>query len=167
MWSLRALPPMSLRAPRLSLDTRLVGPQLMLRMGDPSDWRNWRNLREVSRDFLTPWEPTWPDNAMTYNYFCGLLRRQWRDWRQGRAYAFQIFLHDEKNESTPLVGGITLNDVQRNIAQKGTLGYWIGRPYARQGFMTEAVQLVCDFAFHTLRLHRVEASCLPNNESSK
>jgi len=66
-----------------------------------------------------------------------------------------------------LIGGITLNDVQTGIAQKGTLGYWIGQPYAGQGYMAEAVDLVCDFAFRTLRLHRVEASCLPNNEPSK
>ncbi|HEU0118363.1 MAG TPA: GNAT family protein [Alphaproteobacteria bacterium] len=66
-----------------------------------------------------------------------------------------------------MLGGIALNDVQRGIAQKGTLGYWIGAPYANQGFMTEATQLVLDFAFYTLRLHRVEASCLPRNEPSK
>ena len=33
--------------------------------------------------------------------------------------------------------------------------------------MTEAARLVCSFAFETLRLHRVEASCLPHNEPSK
>ena len=33
--------------------------------------------------------------------------------------------------------------------------------------MSEAAQLVCDFAFRQLRLHRVEASCLPHNEPSK
>jgi ribosomal-protein-alanine N-acetyltransferase len=26
---------------------------------------------------------------------------------------------------------------------------------------------VCDFAFRALRLHRIEASCLPHNEPSK
>ena len=167
MWFLRSLPNMPLGAAKPSPDLRLMGPRIVLRMGDPADWRNWRNLREQSRDFLTPWEPTWPDNAMTYSYFCGLLRRQWRDWRQAKAYAFQIFLNGTDGKAGALVGGITLNDIQRNIAQKGTLGYWMGETYAGQGYMTEAVQLVCDFAFQTLRLHRVEASCLPHNERSK
>lgn len=66
-----------------------------------------------------------------------------------------------------LVGGITLGDVQFAAAQKGTIGYWMGLPYAGQGFMTEAVALVCDFAFKELRLQRVEASCLPRNDASK
>ncbi len=40
-------------------------------------------------------------------------------------------------------------------------------PYAAQGFMTEAAGLVCEFAFERLRLHRVEASCLPHNDPSR
>src|ERR1700733_7172248 len=107
MWFLRSLSQTLPRSAKPSPDLRLMGPRVMLRMGDPADWRTWRNLREASRDFLTPWEPTWPGNAMTYNYFCGLMRRQWRDWRQGRAYAFQIFLHGAKGKSGTLVGGIT------------------------------------------------------------
>ena len=40
-------------------------------------------------------------------------------------------------------------------------------PYAGQGYMTEAVGLACTFAFDTLGLNRIEASCIPNNEASK
>jgi len=32
--------------------------------------------------------------------------------------------------------------------------------------MLEAVGLVCDFAFDTLRLHRIEAACIPDNVRS-
>jgi len=144
-----------------------MGKDVILRMGDPSDWRHWRAIREMSRSFLEPWEPSWPHNALDYNFFCGLLRRSWRDWRQGNAYAFMIFRRTEEGKVGALVGGIALNDIQRGIAQKGTLGYWIGQPYAQKGYMTEAAGLVCDFAFQTLRLHRVEASCIPTNEPSK
>jgi ribosomal-protein-alanine N-acetyltransferase len=157
-----SLPHMS----KVSPGTQLIGPRLVLRMGDPTNWREWRNLREASQGFLVPWEPSWPHNALTYTFFCKLLRRQWREWRQGRNYAFLIFRHAPGKRDT-LVGGISLNDVQRGIAQKGTLGYWIGEVYAKQGLMTEAVGLVCDFAFNTLRLHRVEASCLPRNDASQ
>jgi ribosomal-protein-alanine N-acetyltransferase len=166
MYLLSSLFNFSVHAPRLPLDTQLIGPRVMLRMGNPTDWQAWRSLRGSSREFLTPWEPTWPHNALHYSYFCSLLRRQWRDWRQGKAYAFLIFQHAGDQAGT-LIGSITLNDIQRGIAQKGTLGYWIGKPYAGQGLMTEAAGLMCDFALNTLRLHRVEASCLPHNEPSK
>ncbi len=151
--------------PHPSLDTQLMGPRLLLRMPDSQDWKQWRVLRDASRDFLVPWEPEWPPNCLTYNFYCSLLRRQWRDWRAGKAFTFSIFLHE--GERPVLVGGITLGDVHFAAAQKGTIGYWVGKPYAGQGIMTEALGLVCDFAFDTLRLHRVEASCLPHNNPSK
>ena len=148
-------------------DTVLKTSRLVARMGDPADWQSWRQLRHMSRDFLVPWEPEWSPDALDYSFFCGYLRQGWRLWRQGKAYAFMIFLRKDNDEPGALIGCINLNDVQRGIAQKGTLGYWIGQPYAGQGYMTEATRLVCDFAFDVLRLHRVEASCLPHNEPSK
>jgi len=160
--SLFRMPP---RRAHPSLDLQLAGPRVRLRMTEAEDWKVWRPLRELSRGYLEPWEPEWPDHALTYGYFCSLLRRMWRDWRSGRAYAFSIFLQAEPRPI--LIGGVTLADIHYAAAQNGTVGYWIGRPYAGQGYMTEALGLVCDFAFEELKLQRVEASCLPGNEASK
>lgn len=151
--------------PHPSFDTELTGPRLTLRMLEAEQWGAWRALRDMSRSYLEPWEPTWPERALTYGFYCSLLRRHWRDWRRGRAFAFGVFLRQDGR--LVLVGGITLGDVQYAAAQKGTIGYWMGRAYAGQGFMTEAVSLVCAFAFKELKLQRVEASCLPRNEASK
>lgn len=165
------------RYPRPSLQTVLTGERIWLRAGQTDDWRTWTTLREQSRQFLQPWEPTWSPDALTLDYFCGNLRRQWREWRNGEGYAWLIFkrteVRDQRPDKTltsglcPLIGGISLNDITRGIAQRGTLGYWIGEPFANQGYMTEAVRLICAFGFDQLRLHRIEASCLPHNEASK
>ena len=154
-------------AARPALGIELPGERVILKAGDPTDWRSWRAMRELSRGFLVPWEPRWPPNALTYGYYCGLLRRHWREWRQGKGYAFMIFLRNEDGKPNILIGGITLSEVQRGIAQKGTLGYWMGEPYAGRGYMTEAAALVCDFALDKLKLNRIEASCMPQNEPSK
>ncbi len=151
--------------PRPSLDTQLTGQHVMLRMPEIEDWKVWRALREMSRSYLEPWEPRWSNDALTYGYYCSLLRRYWRDWRSGRAYAFSIFLTE--TERPTLVGSISLGEILYGASQKGTVGYWIGRPYSGQGLMTEALGLVCAFAFDRLKLHRLEASCLPHNEPSK
>ncbi len=42
----------------------------------------------------------------------------------------------------------------------------MGEPFAGQGFMARAVRAATGFAFATLRLHRIEAACLPHNERS-
>jgi len=153
------------RAPRPSFDIQLTGPRVLLRAPEARDWRAWRGLRDLSREYLKPWEPAWPEHALTYGYYCSLLRRYWRDWRTGRAFAFAIFARDK--DRPILIGGVTLSDIHYAAAQKGTVGYWIGHPYIGQGYMTEALGLVCSFAFSQLKLQRVEASCLPNNEASK
>ena len=61
---------------------------------------------------------------------------------------------------------MTLANIRRGVAQAGSLGYWMGLPFARQGYMTAAVRAVIPFAFSTLRLHRLEAACIPSNAGS-
>jgi ribosomal-protein-alanine N-acetyltransferase len=77
-------------------------------------------------------------------------------------YPFFIFSDD----GSILLGGITLSNLRRGVAQCATLGYWMGAPHARRGHMTCAVQAMQQHAFASLGLHRIEAACLPRNEAS-
>ena len=138
------------------------GHGLMLRRPQMSDFPQWAQLREGSRGFLTPWEPIWPANDLTRTAFRARVRQYWRDIDEDVAYPYFIF----DNAGEVLVGALTLSNVRRGVAQTATLGYWIGLPHARQGYMTSAVRLIVDFAFRHLGLHRVEAACLPHNAAS-
>jgi ribosomal-protein-alanine N-acetyltransferase len=140
----------------------LIGDLVMLRAPQMSDHAEWSALRELSRDFLTPWEPIWPADDLTRAAFRRRIRRYAEDQRSDLAYPFFIF----RNTDHVLVGGLTLANIRRGCAQAGSLGYWMGAPYARQGHMTAAVRTVLPFAFGTLRLHRVEAACIPANGAS-
>jgi ribosomal-protein-alanine N-acetyltransferase len=140
----------------------IAGETVMLRQPQMSDYLEWATLREASRDFLTPWEPTWPADDLTRASFRRRVRRYFEDQRGDLAYPFFIF---HKNDHV-LVGGLTLANVRRGCAQACTLGYWMGRNYARRGYMTAAVRAVIPFAFETLRLHRIEAACIPGNVAS-
>ena len=57
-------------------------------------------------------------------------------------------------------------EIVRGPSQSAFLGYWIGAPFARQGYMTEALQLGLRHAFRILSLHRVEANIMPANRAS-
>jgi ribosomal-protein-alanine N-acetyltransferase len=140
----------------------IAGESVVLRQPQMNDYLEWATLREASRDFLTPWEPTWPADDLTRASFRRRVRRYFEDQRGDLAYPFFIF---RKNDSV-LVGGLTLANVRRGCAQACTLGYWMGRNYARRGHMTAAVHAVIPFAFETLRLHRIEAACIPGNVAS-
>jgi ribosomal-protein-alanine N-acetyltransferase len=134
----------------------------VIRVPEMNDYEQWAALRAVSREFLTPWEPIWPANDLTRTAFRSRIRQYWRDIDEDAAYPYFIF----DAQGQVLVGALTLSNVRRGVAQTGTLGYWIGFPHARKGYMTSAVRLTLDFAFRHLGLHRVEASCLPHNQAS-
>jgi ribosomal-protein-alanine N-acetyltransferase len=141
--------------------TFVRGAGVYLRAIEMRDFDEWASLRERSRAFLTPWEPTWPGDDLTKSSFRRRIRRNQQEIENDEAYPFLIFRDDDL-----LVGGLTLGQVRRGVVQSATIGYWIGAPYAGKGFMTRAVHATIGFAFATLRLHRLEASCLPHNEAS-
>lgn len=143
--------------------TRLEAPRVYLRPPRPRDWRLWARLRGESRAFLEPWEPLWPPDALTRASFLRRLRRLMADWRHDEGYGFLIF----RAEDEELVGGVSVTNVRRGVSQSGTLGYWLGAPYTRQGYMTEAGRAAVSFALFELGLHRIEAACLPSNKPSR
>ena len=142
---------------------RLEGERCVLRPALARDWQEWAALRAESRAFLTPWEPSWPADALTRNAFFRRIRRQAWEWRRDEAYSFFIFDKD----SQALVGGLGLTNVRRGVAQAGMLGYWVGERYARRGYVAGATETLLTFAFGPLALHRVEAACLPSNVASR
>jgi ribosomal-protein-alanine N-acetyltransferase len=140
----------------------LEGHGIVLRVPEMADFAEWAALREQSRAFLTPWEPTWPADDLTRPAFRRRLRRYAEDVRSDQAYAFFVF----RQSDNALVGGLTLANIRRGVAQAGSLGYWMGAPHARQGYMSEAVRSLIPFAYGPLRLHRLEAACIPTNAAS-
>jgi ribosomal-protein-alanine N-acetyltransferase len=138
----------------------IEGEGVVLRTPQMTDFDEWAALREASRDFLTPWEPTWPKDDLTRGAFRRRIKRYTEDLRADLGYAFLIYADGV------LVGGLTLANIRRGVAQAGSLGYWMGLPFVRHGYMTAAVRSVVGFGFDTLRLHRLEAACIPSNAGS-
>ena len=138
------------------------GEGVTLRTPQMGDYLAWAELRERSREFLTPWEPTWPADDLTRPAFRQRIRRYAEDLRTDQAYPFFLF----RKEDGALVGGLALANIRRGVAQAGSLGYWVGAPYIRHGYMTAAVRALVPVAFELLRLHRVEAACIPTNIAS-
>ena len=141
---------------------RLRGDGLYMRPAIAEDFAQWSHLRALSRDFLTPWEPRWPADDLTRSAFRRRIARQDRERLDDLAYSFMIF----RAADDTLLGGATLGNVRRGVAQCATLGYWMGAPHAGQGWMAKAVPCLLRHAFIDMRLHRIEAACAPQNERS-
>jgi [ribosomal protein S5]-alanine N-acetyltransferase len=142
---------------------RIEGDGVRLRPPRASDYAEWRELRAASRAFLQPWEPTWPADDLSRAAYRRRLLAYARDREAGVAYPFFVFRASDE----ALTGGITLSNVRRGVAQMGSIGYWCGRPFTRQGFTLGAVRALSEFSFRTLALHRLEAACIPENAPSR
>jgi [ribosomal protein S5]-alanine N-acetyltransferase len=138
------------------------GKQVTLREPRMEDFAAWRELRQSSRSFLEPWEPTWKDDELLASSYRKRMQHYARLAEDDAAYAFFIFDDAQKQ----LLGSITLSNVRRGVALMATLGYWIGAQHARQGHMTDAINTLVQFSADALDLHRLEAACLPANTAS-
>jgi ribosomal-protein-alanine N-acetyltransferase len=144
---------------KLRIDTE----RLTLRPPTHSDYRSWTALRRGSADYLIPWEPSWSIDHLSRKAFTN--RVYWAQRSISGGTALPLFLYLRNDET--LVGAITLDNIRRGPAQSGTLGYWTGAPFARQGYMREAIRAVVHYAFTRLDLSRIEAACLPENTPSR
>ena len=142
---------------------RIETERMTLRLPIHADYRSWAGLRDDSVAFLQQWEPSWSEEHLTRKAFTN--RVYWAQRTLSQGTALPLFLVRREDES--LLGAITLDNIRRGPAQAGTLGYWIGETYARQGFMREAIRAVVHYAFATMDLSRVEAACLPENAASR
>lgn len=142
---------------------RLETERLTLRQPALNDYSNWSQLRRESADFLVPWEPQWASDHLSRKGFANRVYWSQRSIRSGSAVP--LFL--ERRRDATLVGAITLDNIRRGPSQAGTLGYWTGAQFCRQGYMREALAAMAHYAFERLDLSRLEAACLPENEPSR
>ena len=142
---------------------RIESERLVMRPPQHSDFRHWVALRSDSAEFLTPWEPAWSSDHLSRRAFTN--RVYWASRSISAGTAVPLFLI--RREDDTLLGAITLDNVRRGPSQAATLGYWIGAPHARQGYMREAIRGLVGYAFETLDLSRIEAACLAENSASR
>ncbi len=145
-----------------SVQPVLRADNIILRLPERSDCESWIALRSESKEFLQFWEPVWSERELTKRSFYRRVKFYQSQAKKEAGYSLLIF----DAETNVLVGGLNMTQFQKGVIQSCVLGYWIGEAFQRQGYMTRAVTLACDYAFHTHGLHRVEAACLMDNTAS-
>lgn len=142
---------------------RIETERMTLRAPEHGDFRDWTALRMQSRDFLVPWEPTWSADHLSRRGFTNRVYWARRSISQGSALPMFLIRRDD----AMLLGAITLDNIRRGPSQSGSLGYWIGAPFARHGYMHEAILAIVHHGFARMDLSRLEAACLPENVASR
>ena len=145
------------RRPQIETD------RMVLRLPGHADYRAWATQRQASAAHLTPWEPVWAHDHLSRRAFTNRVYWAMRAETTGTALPLLMI----RRGDGALIGAITLDNIRRGPVQAGTLGYWIGAEFARQGYMHEAIGHVVFHAFEKMDLSRIEAACLPENAASR
>jgi len=118
---------------------------------DLSEYLEWVNDEETTTYMDLRHKALSLDNLKTYiashllsnNYLCG------------------IFTHSPYQH----VGNVLLDSINsHNLCAK--VGILIGKPYWGNGFGVEAIQLICDYGFTALGLHKIRAGIAKPNSGS-
>jgi ribosomal-protein-alanine N-acetyltransferase len=132
----------------------LRGSTVRIHPPRPRDRDEFLALVRRSRDLHRGWVQA-PTRADGWDAYLERVR--------GRRHAGFLL---RRLEDDALVGLVNVNEIVRGVFQSAYLGYWIGGPFARRGYMTDGLGLVLRQAFGRLALHRVEANIQPTNAAS-
>jgi [ribosomal protein S5]-alanine N-acetyltransferase len=128
--------------------------RVYLRSPVASDREEFVSLMRASRAFHRPWATAPTDDQRFAAYLADSRRPD-----------FEAMLVCRRGDQA-IVGFFNLSQIVRRTLQSAYLGYAAGRPFAGQGYMREAIELVLRHAFVNLRLHRIEANIQPGNHAS-
>ncbi|MBO0871137.1 MAG: GNAT family N-acetyltransferase [Micromonosporaceae bacterium] len=110
---------------------------------------------EVTR--YTDWGPNTPQATAAF-----LAEAQRTAARRPRTH-FTLAVVERRDGG--LIGTVGLG-VTSPEQHRGQMGYWVARPHWGCGYATAAARSVLDFAFDQLKLHKVVATCDPENAAS-
>lgn len=131
-----------------------VGPRLGIRMPRWNDEAAFIAINQASTELHRGWVAP----PVTHEQYAGFMERAARP--NSACFVFCLLENDSP------IGMVNLSEIVRGALQSAYMGYYIGAPYAGQGYMREAIGLVLNHAFGPLGLHRVEANIQPGNARS-
>ncbi|MGF7533672.1 GNAT family protein [Bacillus mexicanus] len=140
----------------------LKGNTIYIKHLDVKDAEENLRLQSENRDFFEQFSMIRADDYYTVDGQRKQITEYWQRQEDDEEYHFGIFI--ASNDS--LIGTVSLFQLIRGALQTAFIGYFLDKAHNGKGFMTEAVRLIVDFAFHELKLHRIEAGVMPRNIGS-
>ena len=141
---------------------RLLGNQCTLRTFLESDAKSLSELLTNNKYFWSTFEPLHRDEYYTEETQYKKIMEGIQLLNTNREFSFGIY----DKYSQQLIGHISLYAIKRLPYSSGFIGYSMDKNFVGRGIATEAVNLVLEFAFQTINLHRVEAYVTPKNDAS-
>ena len=115
---------------------------------------------QESMEELRPWMPFANDKLTAENSEINIRQAHLKFLERSD---LRLLLFSKENEQ--FVGSSGLHRIDWDV-RKFEIGYWLRSSYAGQGYMTEAVEAVTNYAIHELAANRIEIRCDARNVKS-
>jgi [ribosomal protein S5]-alanine N-acetyltransferase len=120
------------------------------------------NYFAVNEEHLQKWSPAVPTGHHSIEAWRLRLEQREQDFEQGQAFHF---IGTDQAESH-VIAGCSLSNIVRGVFQAGHMGYSVAKRYEGQGYMKRLVTYTIEYGFNELKLHRIMANHMPDNERS-
>jgi ribosomal-protein-alanine N-acetyltransferase len=140
-------------------------PRMHLRLLEEGDRAEFVRVHEASWALFQPWFAALPEGE-TFDY---LFTRQLEQGREGLRAGTRVRLVGVLDDGR-IAAFLSLSQIVRGAFECAYAGWAVNAEVGRQGYGTEGVGALLDFAFtplpHGLGLHRVQANIIPTNAPS-
>ncbi len=116
-------------------------------------------LTDRNRSHLRRWLP-WVDATTSVEVTRKFIKNALKQFATGRGFQAGLWYQSR------MAGVIGYHKIDW-FNRKTSLGYWLGMEFQGKGLMTKACQAMLDYAFHELKLNRVEIRCATENKRSR
>ncbi len=152
--------PINLLPIQRPLPTQMIGPRLLVRPYRAGDGQALYEAVSEDQEHLRRWLP-WVDKHTDISASEETARRMHSRWLSREDLTVGLWEHSTGR----LLGGSGLHRCCWDVPSF-EIGYWLRRSAEGQGYMTEAVGLLCRLAFGTLDAQRVVIRCDIDNTRS-
>lgn len=116
-----------------------------------------------NRAFLEVFEPKRSEEFFSFDYQKEVLKREMQGFKEKTSAHFYL---KEIEACKDIIGMIGLSSISYGSFCSAYLGYKLDKDFVNKGYMTMAVDMMVDYAFKKLKLHRIEANVMPKNKAS-
>jgi ribosomal-protein-alanine N-acetyltransferase len=148
----------------MNMFVTLETSDLILKSADPRFAENLLQYYLRNKDDLEAYEPKREAAFFTLAHQEALLEQAMKASDYKAAFRFYCFT---KADAQTIIGSVGLSHIVWVNFLSCLLNYNLDAEYTDKDYMTQAVSEVVQYAFQTLRLHRIEANIMPRNIPSR
>ena len=120
------------------------------------------NYFAVNEAHLQKWSPAVPKGHHTVDSWKRRLEERELEFENG----LSVHFIGTDEEESHVIGGCSLSNIVRGVFQACHMGYSVAERYQGQGHMKQIVAHAIGYAFNEIKLHRIMANHMPDNERS-